>query len=77
MKPRLAITIGDVNGIGPEIAVKAFQAPDLLKLCRPLIVGSVQALDGGFATTVIDHVGQVVGVEGDALRGQCRCGLRR
>ena len=45
MKPRLAITIGDVNGIGPEIAVKAFQAPDLLKLCRPLIVGSVQALE--------------------------------
>ena len=45
MKPRLAITIGDVNGIGPEIIVKAFQTPELLTVCRPVIVGSVRALD--------------------------------
>jgi len=45
MKPRLAITIGDVNGIGPEIIVKAFEDPELLALCRPVIVGSVRALE--------------------------------
>ncbi len=44
MKPRLAITMGDVNGIGPEITVKAFQDPEMLAQCRPLIVGSYDAL---------------------------------
>ncbi len=45
MKPRLAITIGDVNGIGPEIIVKTFQDPEILEQCRPLIIGSVGSLE--------------------------------
>jgi 4-hydroxythreonine-4-phosphate dehydrogenase len=45
MKPRLAITIGDVNGIGPEIIVKVFEDPELIGLCRPVIVGSIRALE--------------------------------
>jgi 4-hydroxythreonine-4-phosphate dehydrogenase len=45
MKPRLAITIGDVNGIGPEIIVKTFENPEILEQCRPLIIGSVGALE--------------------------------
>ena len=35
--PRLLITLGDVAGIGPEIVARAW--PDLLSLCRPVIVG--------------------------------------
>ncbi len=35
--PRLLITLGDVAGIGPEIVARAW--PDLLPLCRPVIVG--------------------------------------
>ncbi len=35
--PRLLITLGDVAGIGPEIVARAW--PDLLPLCRPLVVG--------------------------------------
>lgn len=35
--PRLLITLGDVAGIGPEIIARAW--PDLLPLCRPVIVG--------------------------------------
>jgi len=45
MNPRLAITIGDVNGIGPEIIVKTFQNPEILEQCWPLIIGSVEALE--------------------------------
>lgn len=37
--PRLLITAGDPNGIGPEIAVKCFLEEKVLKRCRPLIVG--------------------------------------
>jgi 4-hydroxythreonine-4-phosphate dehydrogenase len=35
--PRLLITLGDVAGIGPEIIARAW--PDLLPLCRPVIIG--------------------------------------
>ena len=35
--PRLLITLGDVAGIGPEIVAKAW--PDLLPLCRPVVIG--------------------------------------
>ncbi len=35
--PLLLITLGDVAGIGPEIVARAW--PDLLPLCRPVVVG--------------------------------------
>jgi 4-hydroxythreonine-4-phosphate dehydrogenase len=38
--PRLLITLGDVAGIGPEVAVRAWLDPDLHALCRPIIVGN-------------------------------------
>jgi 4-hydroxythreonine-4-phosphate dehydrogenase len=38
--PLLAITIGDPNGIGPEIIVKALQHDVVWTCCRPVIVGS-------------------------------------
>jgi 4-hydroxythreonine-4-phosphate dehydrogenase len=43
-RPLLAVTIGDITGIGPEIIVKALQDPDLYERCRPLIVGDFSAL---------------------------------
>jgi 4-hydroxythreonine-4-phosphate dehydrogenase len=38
--PSLAITIGDINGVGPEVMVKALMRPELRRSCRPVIVGS-------------------------------------
>lgn len=40
-KPLLAITMGDAAGIGPEIIVKALARPDVLAMCRPLVIGDV------------------------------------
>jgi 4-hydroxythreonine-4-phosphate dehydrogenase len=37
MRPLLLITLGDVAGIGPEIIARSW--PDLLPLCRPVVVG--------------------------------------
>lgn len=37
--PRLALTLGDVAGIGPEIIVRAVTSGRLRELCTPLIVG--------------------------------------
>ncbi|HEY6953005.1 MAG TPA: 4-hydroxythreonine-4-phosphate dehydrogenase PdxA [Bacteroidota bacterium] len=39
MKPIIAITIGDFNGIGPEIALKAAANASVKKICTPLLVG--------------------------------------
>lgn len=38
-RPILGITIGDPNGVGPEIIVKALARPELYSICRPLIIG--------------------------------------
>jgi 4-hydroxythreonine-4-phosphate dehydrogenase len=37
LRPRLLLTMGDVAGIGPEIIARAW--PDLLPVCRPVVVG--------------------------------------
>jgi len=43
--PIIAITMGDPSGIGPEIIVKALQAPDLVHICVPLVIGDRRALE--------------------------------
>ena len=39
MKPRIALTVGDPAGIGPEIARKAAADPRVLDVCVPLLYG--------------------------------------
>ncbi len=41
---RIAISMGDPAGIGPEIALKAALDPRVTRLCRPLLVGDPKAL---------------------------------
>jgi 4-hydroxythreonine-4-phosphate dehydrogenase len=43
--PRLALTMGDVNGIGPELILKLFRFHDPRAWCRPVVFGSTTALD--------------------------------
>lgn len=43
-KPRIAITMGDPAGVGPEIAVKALWNDELRDLCEPLVVGDASVL---------------------------------
>jgi 4-hydroxythreonine-4-phosphate dehydrogenase len=42
MKPRIAITVGDPAGIGPEIAAKAAADPRVLEVCQPEIYGPAE-----------------------------------
>ena len=39
MKPRVAITVGDPAGIGPEVAAKAAADPRVLEVCEPVVYG--------------------------------------
>lgn len=47
--PLIAITMGDVNGIGPEILAKALARPEPWMACRPVVVGDVRAFDAARA----------------------------
>ncbi|MBK8292204.1 MAG: 4-hydroxythreonine-4-phosphate dehydrogenase PdxA [Flammeovirgaceae bacterium] len=43
-KPRIGITLGDLNGIGPEVVIKALADHRLHNLMTPVIYGSTKAL---------------------------------
>lgn len=43
-KPRIGITIGDLNGIGPEVVMKALADNRVLSMFTPVIYGSVRVL---------------------------------
>ncbi|HHV94758.1 MAG TPA: 4-hydroxythreonine-4-phosphate dehydrogenase PdxA [Firmicutes bacterium] len=43
--PRIAITMGDPYGVGPEIIVKATARPDVREVCDPIIVGTMEILE--------------------------------
>lgn len=43
-KIKLGITIGDVNGIGPEVIIKALAAPKMTEYFTPIIYGNSKAL---------------------------------
>lgn len=39
-KPVIGISIGDPNGIGPEVIIKALDNPAMLEFCTPVVFGS-------------------------------------
>lgn len=70
-RPVIGITLGDYNGIGPEVILKALQHNRLQKICTPVIYGSMKVLNryrnmlqqGGLSLkdwnlNGIQHVGQ-------------------
>lgn len=44
VKPRLAMTMGDTNGVGPEILAKVLALPEIAGLCEPVVFGSLPIL---------------------------------
>jgi 4-hydroxythreonine-4-phosphate dehydrogenase len=44
-RPLIAITLGDVAGIGPEVAVRAWTVPALHAAARTVVVGSIAVLE--------------------------------
>ena len=43
-RPIVALTMGDVAGIGPEVIARAWSASPLLELARPIVVGSPEVM---------------------------------
>lgn len=44
MKPKIGITIGDINGISPEIIIKMLSDERIYSMCQPIIYGSTKVL---------------------------------
>jgi 4-hydroxythreonine-4-phosphate dehydrogenase len=43
-KPRIGITLGDLNGIGPEVVIKALADTRLLSIVTPVVYGSSRVI---------------------------------
>ncbi|AYB32318.1 4-hydroxythreonine-4-phosphate dehydrogenase PdxA [Chryseolinea soli] len=43
-KPRIGITLGDLNGVGPEVVIKALADNRLLAMITPVIYGSAKVI---------------------------------
>lgn len=44
MKKKIAITMGDPGGIGPEVIVKALHKPGIRNLCVPIVIGNAEVM---------------------------------
>jgi 4-hydroxythreonine-4-phosphate dehydrogenase len=44
-RPIIGVTMGDPAGIGPEVVAKALSRREVLKLCRPLVIGSKPVME--------------------------------
>jgi len=42
---KIGITIGDMNGVGPEIILKTFADKRMLEFCTPVIYSSTKTLE--------------------------------
>ena len=75
-RPRIAITVGDPSGIGPEIAVKAARDPRVVDACDPILYGPYSAELEAFPAGVVDAASgraaydAIVGAVRDAQAGR-------
>ncbi len=65
--PRVALTMGDAAGIGPEVTARAAIDPRVLAACRPLIVGSPDVLSRALRLIGSERLVRRVGVA-DSMR---------
>lgn len=49
--PRIALTLGDIAGIGPEVVARAIADSRLAEWCRPIVVGHPEILRQAFRQT--------------------------
>ncbi|MFN8854009.1 MAG: 4-hydroxythreonine-4-phosphate dehydrogenase PdxA [Planctomycetaceae bacterium] len=73
-RPRIALTMGDVAGIGPEVIARAWSA-GLLQVCEPVVVGhpivmarAASLVDRRLAVVELDGI-----AEGEATATQIPC----
>ena len=71
MRPRIAVTMGDPAGVGPEIVVQALRFPEVVSVCRPVVYG-----DAGILRRAAAVLGQAVEVADGGESGPGRIVVR-
>jgi 4-hydroxythreonine-4-phosphate dehydrogenase len=61
-KPIIGITMGDPNGIGAEVIVKALLCSEIQSLCVPLVFGDAQILEEAKKLTCISNEVKVISI---------------
>ena len=64
--PRIAVTMGDPAGVGPEVSLRLLQDEAISRLCKPVIFGSVAVLEQAAAQCRLAKPGKVVSGLGEA-----------
>jgi 4-hydroxythreonine-4-phosphate dehydrogenase len=63
-KPKIAITIGDSTGVGPEVIVKSIASGQLSPHCNPIVLGRPAILEQAIVASRLDlHVIDVASLE--------------
>jgi len=70
-RPRIAVTMGDPAGVGPEIVVQALRFPEVVSVCRPVVYG-----DAGILRRAAAVLGQAVEVAEGGESGPGRIVVR-
>lgn len=77
---KLAFTLGDPAGVGPEVCLRAACAPEVLSVCQPVVVGSPEVIAAASelpGCALPKHVEEVEGPGASFPRGRdaAVCGL--
>lgn len=57
---RIGITMGDPNGIGPEVAIKAIQDKSVMDACQPVLIGSEKVWHKAAEQFAVDNIPEIV-----------------
>ncbi len=60
-RPRIALTLGDVAGTGPELVARVLVDPGVKTICRPVAVGPVRVLERALALVGVGSTVRVAG----------------
>lgn len=73
--PRIALTLGDVAGVGPEVVVRAWTEGQLCDSCRPVVVGHPEVVRRAVRMLKLTaEVAEVAEIDaGDPATGRILC----
>lgn len=67
---KIGITQGDINGIGYEVILKTFEAPEMLELCTPIIYGSPKIMTYHRKALNLDTTFSIINSASEAQHGR-------
>ena len=69
-KIKIGITQGDVNGIGYEVILKAFEDPTIFELCTPIVYGSPKVMTYHRKALELETSFSIINSASEAMHGR-------